>query len=52
MDIAAVSPLSETEAVAGIPSDIKRLMKSAEKLGGWCGLLTMHEVSTILKVRF
>ena len=45
-------PLSETEAAAGIPLDVKRMMKTAEKLGWWCGLLTMHEVSTTLKVRF
>lgn len=45
-------PLSETEATAGIPPDVKRMMKNAEKLGWWFGLLTMHEVSTTLKVRF
>lgn len=44
--------LSRTQAVAGIPSDVRRLMKSAEKLGNWCGVLTIHEVATTLKVRF
>jgi hypothetical protein len=44
--------LSQTNAVAGIPEDVRRLMKSAEKLGRWCGLLTIHEVATTLKVRF
>lgn len=52
LDVATVIPLSETKAEAGIPPDIKRLMKSAEKLGIWCGSLTMHEIVTILKVRF
>lgn len=44
--------LSRTQAAAGIPADVRRLMKSAEKLGNWCGLLTIHEVATTLKLRF
>lgn len=52
LDVASVIPLSRTQAVAGIPSDVKRLMRSAEKLGSWCGSLTMHEIATTLKVRF
>lgn len=44
--------LSQTHAVAGIPNDVRRLMRSAEKLGNWCGLLTVHEIATILKLRF
>jgi hypothetical protein len=52
LDGATVIPLSETQAIAGIPPDIKRLMKSAEKLGAWCGLLTLHEIAITLKVRF
>lgn len=52
LDGATVIPLSETQAVAGIQSDVRRLMKSAEKLGAWCGLLTVHEIATVLKVRF
>lgn len=49
---AHLTPLSETRASAGISTDVKRLMNNAEKLGGWCGLLTLHEISTTLKVRF
>jgi hypothetical protein len=49
---ASVIPLSETEAVAGIPSDVRRLLRSAEKIGSWCGMLTLHEAATALKVRF
>jgi hypothetical protein len=52
LDTAAVIPLSETQAAAGIPADVRRMMKNAEKLGAWCGLLTMHEIATTLKVRF
>ncbi|MDR4458945.1 MAG: DUF6521 family protein [Nitrospirales bacterium] len=52
LNTATLIPLSETEASAGIPPDVKRLMKNAEKLGLWCSLLTMHEISTTLKVRF
>ena len=52
LDVASVIPLSQTRAVAGIPAEVKRLMRTAEKLGGWCGLLTMHEIATTLKVRF
>jgi hypothetical protein len=52
MDGATVIPLSEAEASVGIPSDVRRLMKSSEKLGAWCGLLTLHEISAILKLRF
>jgi hypothetical protein len=52
LDTAAVIPLSETEAAAGIPAEVKRMMKNSEKLGTWCGLLTMHEIATTLKVRF
>lgn len=49
---AEVLSLSQTRPGTGIPVDVSRLMKSAEKLGGWCGLLTMHEIATVLKVRF
>jgi Family of unknown function (DUF6521) len=52
LDIAMVIPLSETQAIAGIPPEVKGLMKSAEKLGVWCGRLTMHEIANTLKVRF
>ncbi len=52
LSAATVVPLSTTQAVAGIAPDIKRLMKNSEKLGAWCGLLTMHEITNTLKVRF
>lgn len=49
---AQVIALSETKARAGIPSEVRRLMDSAEKLGTWCGQLTIHEVASILKLQF
>jgi hypothetical protein len=52
LNIASLIPLSETPAVSGIPRDVRTLMNCAEKLGGWCGLLTMHEIAFTLKVRF
>ena len=52
VDLAGAIPLSETEAVSGIPADVKRMMNNSEKLGTWCGILTMHEIATTLKLRF
>jgi hypothetical protein len=52
LNSAFVIPLSNTPARAGIPASVRRLLGSAEKLGVWCGSLTMHEVATTLKVRF
>jgi hypothetical protein len=49
---ASLVPLSQTPAKAGIPKDVRRLLASAEKIGAWLGPLTLHEVSTVLKVRF
>ena len=45
-----VIPLSRTNA-RGLPDDVKLLMADAEKLGAWCGQLTLHEVTTTLKVK-
>lgn len=45
-----VIPLSKTKA-RGLPDEVKLLMGDAEKLGAWCGPLTLHEITTTLKVR-
>lgn len=45
-----VVPLSRTKA-RGVPAEVKQLMADAEKLGKWCGTLTLHEITTTLKVR-
>ncbi len=51
-DNATIIPRSRAKAFAGIPADIRKMMNNAEKFGAWCAPLTMHEISTILKVRF
>jgi hypothetical protein len=35
-----------------VPKSSKILLKHAEKLGIWCSSLNLHEISTLLKVRF
>lgn len=45
-----VIPLSRTKA-RGLSDEVKQLLADAEKLGAWCGLLTLHEVTTTLKVK-
>lgn len=45
-----VVPLSRTKARA-LPDEVKQLLTDAEKLGRWCGQLTLHEVTTTLKVK-
>ncbi|SKA85279.1 hypothetical protein SAMN02745166_01127 [Prosthecobacter debontii] len=48
---AVLVPLSETPA-RGIPPKMATLLKNAEKLGAWYGELSIHEVATLLKIRF
>ena len=45
-----VIPLSRTKA-RGLQDEVKQLLADAEKLGTWCGQLTLHEVTTTLKVK-
>lgn len=45
-----VVPLSRAKA-RGLSHEIKTLMDLAEKLGSWCGELSVHEVVTTLKVK-
>ena len=49
-DAGEVIPLSKTRA-RGLPDEVKQLLGDAEKLGVWCGPLTLHEITTTLKVR-
>ena len=44
-------PLTET-APGGLPSRTATLLRSSEKLGSWFAVLSIHEVATLLKVRF
>jgi hypothetical protein len=48
----SVLPLSETPPSAGIPPSVRKLHRESEKLGFWCGQLTIHEISNLLRVRF
>jgi len=48
---ALVFPLTQSNK-AGITQSVKYLLDAAEKLGVWCSELTLHEISTLLKVRF
>lgn len=45
-----VIALSKAKA-RGMPDEVKQLLNDAEKLGGWCAPLTLHEITTTLKVR-
>lgn len=49
-DSGEVIPLSRTKARA-LPEEVKQLLADAEKLGAWCSQLTLHEVTTTLKVK-
>src|SRR5258708_2073151 len=49
---ALVLPLTQTPATPGISREVRRLQGNAEKLGFWCGQLTLHEIAAALKVRF
>ena len=44
-------PLTQSNKT-GIAQSAKYLLDAAEKLGIWCSELTLHEISTLLKVRF
>lgn len=45
-------PLTKTLPKSRTPEAIRPMARNAEKLGAWCGELTMTEVAFILKVRF
>ncbi|MBN8615640.1 MAG: hypothetical protein J0L92_33905 [Deltaproteobacteria bacterium] len=47
---AEVTPLTRS-AVRGATAEVNRLLGDAEKLGTWCGSLSLHEVTNALKVR-
>ena len=49
-DAGEVMPMSRT-AARGLAESVKRLLSDAEKFGSWCGPLTTHEITSILKVR-
>jgi hypothetical protein len=49
---ATLMPLTTTLPRLGIPDSVRPLIRDAEKLGTWCSQLTLHEISSALKVRF
>lgn len=49
---ATVMPLTQTETTAGTSDLTLPLLKGATKLGVWCAALSLHEIATILKIRF
>jgi len=49
-DSGEVIPLSRTK-VRGSTDEVKQLLANAEKFGAWCGQLTLHEITTTLKVK-
>lgn len=49
---ATVMPLSQTETTAGTTDLTRPLFAGATKLGVWCAALSLHEIATILKIRF
>lgn len=48
---ALVFPLTQSNKT-GLSQSTKNLLNAAEKLGLWCADLTLHEISTLMKVRF
>lgn len=46
-----VIPVSRTSP-RGVPDAVRAILANADKLGAWCGELTMFEIGTILKVGF
>ena len=49
---ATVMPLSQTETKAGATDLTRPLLTGATKLGIWCADLSLHEIATVLKIRF
>jgi len=47
-----VAPLSESQPSGSVAASIKPLLAQSEKLGFWCGQLSLHEVSNLLRVSF
>jgi hypothetical protein len=45
-------PLTITSPRAGLPHSAQDWLKQCEKLGAWCGVLSLHEIAIILRVDF
>lgn len=47
----AFAPLSSSQP-SGVASTVRPILVAADRLGTWCGTLTLFEISTALKVDF
>lgn len=47
-----VVALSLTPARGSVPTSVGGLLREADKLGYWCGQLSLHEISNLLRIRF
>jgi hypothetical protein len=47
-----VYSLTQTLPTRHLPERVRVLARGAERIGGWCGDLTLAEVSSILRVSF
>jgi hypothetical protein len=50
-DTAEVFALSQSEPKS-LPESVQSLVRNAEKLGGWCGAVSMFELGVLLHVTF
>jgi len=48
---ALIVPLTETDPHS-VPTNTAAMLRGAEKLGSWYAALSIHEISTLLKIRF
>lgn len=46
-----ILPLTETSP-RNVPTNTAAMLRNAEKLGSWFAALSIHEISTLLKIRF
>ena len=49
---AGVSPIFSKATPASTPERIRPMVTAATKLGDWCGHLTLHEISSTLRISF
>jgi hypothetical protein len=47
-----IAALSQTPARGSVQPSVAALLKEADKLGYWCGQLSLHEISNLLRTRF
>jgi hypothetical protein len=51
-DDGTVVALSQTPARGSVPPSVSQMLKEADKFGFWCGQLSLHEIATLLRIRF